>query len=93
MRTQENWDLEKRLYKVEPTRLGEIDETMHEKGVMYQTGTRVPSTCHCLPKCAGDYSVRAILRAHECLTKYLKGCIRVGILDASLSARQLSNTP
>lgn len=38
-RTQENWDPEKRLYKVEPTRLGEIDKTMHEKGVMYQTGT------------------------------------------------------
>ena len=38
MRTQENWDLEKSLYKVEPTRLGEIDKTMHEKGVMYQTG-------------------------------------------------------
>lgn len=38
MRTQENWDLEKRLYKVEPTRLGETDKTMHEKGVMYQAG-------------------------------------------------------
>lgn len=38
MRTQENWDLEKRLYKVEPTRLGETDKSMHEKGVMYQTG-------------------------------------------------------